>query len=195
MRRREFITLVGGAVAWPFAARGQQPDKIRRVGILMPWTVDDPVAKARVAAFQQMLQQLGWTEGRNIRIDTRWAAGNADETRAQAAELVALAPDAILAATSPSMVALRQVTRAVPIVFVQVIDPVGAGFVASLARPGGNASGFTLFEFGFSGKWLELLKEIAPGVKRAAILRDPGSPAGIGQFAPSRLWRRRSRWS
>jgi putative tryptophan/tyrosine transport system substrate-binding protein len=183
LRRREFITLVGGAVPWPFAARGQQPDKMRRVGILMPWTVDDPVAKARVAAFQQMLQQLGWTEGRNIRIDTRWAAGNADETRAQAAELVALAPDAILAATSPSMVALRQVTRTVPIVFVQVIDPVGAGFVTSLARPGGNATGFSLFEFGISGKWLELLKEIAPGVKRAAILRDPGSPAGIGQFA------------
>jgi putative ABC transport system substrate-binding protein len=138
MKRREFITLVGGAAAWPFAARGQQPDKMRRIGILMPWFVDDPMAKARVAAFQQMLQQLGWTEGRNITIDTRWAAGNADETRKQAAELVALAPDAILAATSPSMVALRQVTRAVPIVFVQVLDPVGAGFVASLGRPGGT---------------------------------------------------------
>jgi putative tryptophan/tyrosine transport system substrate-binding protein len=184
MKRREFITLFGGAAAaWPVAARAQQSERMRRIGVLMPWATDDPVAKARVAAFQQELQQLGWTEGRNIRIDTRWAAGNADEIRTQAAELVGLAPDAILAATSPSMVALRQATRAVPIVFVQVLDPVGAGFVASLGRPGGNATGFTLFEYGMSGKWLELLKEIAPGVKRAAILRDPGSPAGIGQFA------------
>ena len=136
-----------------------------------------------MGAFQQELQQLGWTDGRNIRIDIRWAAGNADETHKQALELVGLAPDAILTSTSPSMVALRRVTRTVPIVFVQVLDPMGAGFVASLGRPGGNASGFTLFEFGFSGKWLELLKEITPGVKRAAILRDPDSPAGIGQFA------------
>jgi putative ABC transport system substrate-binding protein len=156
---------------------------MRRIGILMPWAANDPTAKARVGAFQQELQRLGWTDGRNIRIDIRWAAGNADETRKQASELVGLAPDAILTSTSPSMVALRRVTRTVPIVFVQVLDPVGAGFVASLGRPGGNASGFTLFEFGFSGKWLELLKEITPGLKRAAILRDPDSPAGIGQFA------------
>ena len=183
MKRREFITLLGGAAAWPLAARAQQPERMRRIGVLEPLAVDDPEALARVTAFAQGLQQLGWTDGRNIRIDIRWAAGNADEIRKQASELVGLAPDAILTSTSPSMVALRRVTRTVPIVFVQVLDPVGAGFVASLGRPGGNASGFTLFEFGFSGKWLELLKEITPGVKRAAILRDPDSPAGIGQFA------------
>ena len=183
MKRREFITLLGGAAAWPLAARAQQPERMRRIGVLEPLAVDDPEALARVTAFAQGLQQLGWTDGRNIRIDIRWAAGNADEIRKQASELVGLAPDAILTSTRPSMVALRRVTRTVPIVFVQVLDPVGAGFVASLGRPGGNASGFTLFEFGFSGKWLELLKEITPGVKRAAILRDPDSPAGIGQFA------------
>jgi putative ABC transport system substrate-binding protein len=183
VKRREFITLLGGAAAWPLAARAQQPERMRRIGVLEPLAVDDPEALARVTAFAQGLQQLGWTDGRNIRIDIRWAAGNADEIRKQASELVGLAPDAILTSTSPSMVALRRVTRTVPIVFVQVLDPVGAGFVASLGRPGGNASGFTLFEFGFSGKWLELLKEITPGVKRAAILRDPDSPAGIGQFA------------
>ena len=183
MKRREFITLLGGAAAWPLAARAQQPERMRRIGVLEPLAVDDPEALARVTAFAQGLQQLGWTDGRNIRIDIRWAAGNADEIRKQASELVGLAPDAILTSTSPSMVALRRVTRTVPIVFVQVLDPVGAGFVASLGRPGGNASGFTLFEFGYSGKWLELHKEITPGVKRAAILRDPDSPAGIGQFA------------
>src|ERR1700704_1381647 len=144
MKRRELITLLGGAATWPLGVRAQQPERVRRIGLLMPWAMNDPMAKSRVVAFQQELQQLGWTEGRNIRTDTRWAAGNADETRKQAAELVALAPDAILASTSPSMVALRQVTRTVPIVFVQVLDPVGAGFVASLGRPGGNASGFTL---------------------------------------------------
>jgi putative ABC transport system substrate-binding protein len=182
--RREFITLLGSTAAvWPLAARAQQGERMRRIGALMPWAAKDPVASARISAFQQELQQLGWTDGRNIRFDTRWAAGNADETRKQAAELVALGPDIILAATSPSMVALNQVTRSVPVVFVQVADPIGAGFVASLARPGGNTSGFTIFEYGVSGKWVELLKEIAPGVKRAAVLRDPGSPAGIGQFA------------
>jgi len=183
MRRRELITLIGGAVtAWPLAARAQQPGQMRRIGVLMPWAADDPVASARFSAFQHELQQLGWTAGRNIRFDTRWAAGNT-ETRNQAAELVALAPDVILAGASISMIALNQVTRTVPVVFVQVADPVGAGFVATLARPGGNASGFLIFEYGVSGKWVELLKEIAPRVKRAAVLRDPGSPAGIGQFA------------
>jgi putative ABC transport system substrate-binding protein len=183
MKRREFIAVIGGAAAWPFAARAQQAERMRRIGALMPWVANDPVASARISAFQQELQQLGWTDGRNIRFDIRYAAGNADETRKQAAELVALAPDVILGATSTSMVALNQATRTVPVVFVQVADPVGAGFVATLARPGGNASGFTLFEYGVSGKWVELLKEIAPPVKRAAVLRDPGSPAGIGQFA------------
>jgi ABC-type uncharacterized transport system substrate-binding protein len=184
IERRKFLaSLLGGAAAaWPLAARAQG-ERMRRIGILMPWASNDPTAKARVGAFQRELQQLGWTDGRNIRIDIRWAAGNAEESRKQASELVRLAPDAILTSTSPSMVALRRVTRTVPVVFVQVLDPVGAGFVASLGRPGGNASGFTLFEFGFSGKWLELLREITPGVKRAAILRDPDSPAGIGQFA------------
>src|SRR5262245_11201987 len=184
IRRREFtFTLAGTAAAWPLVARAQQREHMRRIGALMPWAGNDPVASARITAVQTELQRLGWTDGRNIRFDTRWAAGNADETRKQAAELVALAPDVILAATSPSMVALNRVTHTVPVVFVQVVDPVGAGFVASLARPGGNASGFTIFEYGVSGKWVELLKEIAPSVKLAAVIRDPGSPAGIGQFA------------
>jgi putative ABC transport system substrate-binding protein len=184
MRRREFITLLGGAtVVWPLAARAQQGDRMRRIGVLMASAADDLESQARVAAFLQGLQQLGWTDGRNVRIDTRWATTNADDLRRHAAELVALAPDVILAATGTSTVApLLQTTRTVPIVFVVVIDPVGAGFVASLARPGGNATGFTLFEYGMSGKWLELLKEIAPRVTRAAVLRDPTIASGIGQF-------------
>ncbi len=183
MRRREFITLLGGAAAaWPLAARAQQPERMRRIGVLMNLAADDPEAQARIAAFLQGLQELGWTDGRNVRIDTRWAAGDADRIRRYAAELVALAPDVILATGSARSAPLLQATRTVPIVFVNVPDPVGAGFVDSLARPGGNATGFTLFEYGMSAKWLELLKEIAPGVTRAAVLRDPAITAGIGQF-------------
>ena len=155
--------------------------------MLVATAADDPAYQARIAAFLQSLAQLGWTDGRNVRIDTRWATTNADDLRRHAAELAALAPDVILAATGTATVApLLQATRTVPIVFVNVIDPVGAGFVASLARPGGNATGFTLFEYGLSGKWLELLKQIAPGVTRVAVLRDPAIASGIGQFAASR---------
>jgi putative ABC transport system substrate-binding protein len=182
MRRRTFLGLLGGATAWPLAAHAQQPEPMRRIGILMPLVVDDVEAKARVTAFLQGLQELGWVEGRNVRIDTRWSAGNADEIRQYAVELTALAPDVILAAGGAVMAALGQATRTVPIVFTQVPDPVGAGFVSSLARPGGNVTGFTLFEFGISVKWLELLKEIAPGVTRAAVFRDTTIPAGIGQL-------------
>jgi putative ABC transport system substrate-binding protein len=182
LRRREFITLLGGAAAWPRAARAQQPERVRRIGVLMNLAADDPESQTRNAAFLQGMQQLGWTDGRNVRIDYRWAAGDADRFRTYAAELVALAPDVILASTSPAVAALQQATRSVPIVFVIVIDPVGAGFVASLARPGGNATGFTLFEYGIGAKWLEMLKEIAPGVTRAAVLRDPAIAAGVGQL-------------
>ena len=184
MQRREFITLLGGAaVAWPLAARAQQADRMRRVGVLWNRAADDPEGQARLAAFLQGLQELGWTDGRNMRIDYRWAAGDADRFRTYAAELVALAPDVILASASQSVAALLQTTRTVPIVFANVIDPVGAGFVARLARPGGNATGFTLFEYSLSGKWLELFKEIAPNLTRIAILRDTATSAGIGQFA------------
>jgi putative tryptophan/tyrosine transport system substrate-binding protein len=184
MKRREFITLLGGAAAWPLAARAQQGERVRRVGVLMASAADDPVSQARIAAFHDSLAQLGWTDGRNVRIDTRWATTNADELRRHAAELVALAPDVIVAATGTTTVApLLQATRTLPIVFVVVIDPVGAGFVASLARPGGNATGFTIFEYGISGKWLELLKEVRPGATRVAVLRDPSIASGIGLFA------------
>ena len=188
MRRREFILALGGAAAapsffWPLAAHAQQPDGMRRIGVLLASAADDPEYQARMAAFQQALALLGWTIGRNLRIDTRWATTNSDDIRRHAAELAALAPDVIVSGTGTATVApLLQATRTVPIVFVIVIDPVGAGFVASLARPGGNATGFTLFEYGMSGKWLELLKQIAPGVTRAAVLRDPAIASGIGQF-------------
>jgi len=182
MKRREFITLAGGAVAWPLAARAQQGGGMRRIGVLLPATADDPEFQARVAAFVQGLQQLGWTEGRNVRIDIRWGAGDAERIRRYAAELVALAPDVILAAGGATVGPLFQATRTVPIVFTLTPDPVGAGFVDSLARPGGNVTGFTNFEFGIGVKWLELLKEIAPRVTRAAVLRDPTIPAGIGEF-------------
>jgi putative ABC transport system substrate-binding protein len=169
MRRRAFITLLGGAaVAWPLAARAQQGERMRRIGVLQPLAVDDPESLVRVTAFAQGLQQFGWTDGRNVRIDTRWAAGDADRYRRYAAELVALAPDVILASSSPAIMSLQQLTRTVPIVFVNVVDPVGAGFVESLARPAGNATGFVLYEYGMSAKWLELLKEIAPMLKLAA---------------------------
>jgi putative ABC transport system substrate-binding protein len=183
MKRREFITLLGGS-AWPLVARAQQPERMRHIGVLMGTAADDPESQARTMAFAQSLAQLGWGDGRNVRIDTRWATTNPDDIRRHAAELAALAPDVILAGTGTLTVApLLQATRTVPIVFVLVIDPVGAGFVASLARPGGNATGFTIFEYGMSGKWLELLKEIAPRVTRAAVLRDPAIASGIGQFA------------
>ena len=182
--RRKFISALGGvAVAWPFAARAQQADRMRRISVLDSRAADDPEGRARLAVFLQGLQELGWTEARNVRIDYRWAADDADRYRTYAAELVALAPDVILAVASKSLAALQQATRTVPIVFVLVADPVGAGYVASLARPGGNATGFTLFEYSLSGKWLELFKEIAPNLTRIAILRDPAAAAGIGQFA------------
>jgi putative ABC transport system substrate-binding protein len=185
MQRRNFIRLLGGAaVAWPLAARAQQSDRVRRIGVLVAATADDGDYQARIAAFQQGLQQLGWNDGRNVQIDTRWATTKPDDIRRHAAELAALAPDVILAGTGTATVApLLQATRTVPIVFAVVIDPVGAGFVDSLARPGGNATGFTVFEYGMSGKWLELLKQIAPAVTRAAVLRDPTIASGIGQFA------------
>ena len=184
MKRRTFITLLGGAAAWPLAARAQQGERVRRIGVLMASAADDLENQARMAAFLQGLAQLGWTEGRNVRIDTRWATTNADDLRRHAVELAALAPDVLVAATGTATVApLLQATRTVPIVFVQVTDPVGAGLVESLARPGGNATGFALFEYSTSGKWLELLKQIAPGVTRVAVLRDQASQTGLGQFA------------
>ena len=183
MKRREFIALLGGAAAtWPLAARAQQPERMRRIGVLLSTAADDPESSARTASFLQGLQQLGWIEGRNLRIDIRWAAGDAELYRKYAAELVALAPDIILASSSPTVAALQAATRTVPIVFAHAVDPVGAGFVDSLARPGGNATGFVLFEYGISAKWLELLKEIAPALKRVAVLRDPTTAAGMGQF-------------
>ncbi len=182
MRRRDFITLIGGAAAWPLAARAQQPgERTRRIGMISP--VNDQVAQARHAAFIQGLQQLGWTEGRNVHIDARWSAGNAAEIRRYAAELVALAPDVLFAIGGASMGPMLEATRTVPIVFAVLPDPVGSGFVKSLSRPGGNATGFMMFEYSLCGKWLELLKEIAPRVTRAAVLRDPAITAAIGQFA------------
>src|SRR6266849_2687438 len=188
MERREFITMLGCAAAmssllWPLAAGAQQGDRMRRIGVLTNLAADDPEGQARIAAFLQGLQQLGWTDGRKVRIDTRWAAGDPERIRRYAAELVALTPDVILATGSATVQPLLQATRTVPIVFVNVTDPVGAGVVASLARPGGNATGFTLYEYSTSGKWLELLKEIAPAVTRAAVIRDSAEPSGIGQFA------------
>jgi putative tryptophan/tyrosine transport system substrate-binding protein len=183
IKRREFITLIGGAAAWPLAARAQQPDRMRRIGVLLTPAADDPQGKAQIAAFEQGLQQSGWRDGRNVQIEYRWgAAGDADRIRRYAAELVALAPDVIFAAGTANVALLLKTTRSVPIVFAWVADPVGAGFVDNLARPGGNATGFVQFEYGLSGKWLELLKEIAPRVTRAAVLRDPAITAGIGQF-------------
>ena len=182
MKRRKFIALLGGAATWPLAARAQQPaERMRLIGVLMGGPESDPENQARLAAFLDGLHQLGATDGRNVRIDTRYAA-SADRFR-NAAELVGLAPDVILASASASVAALQLASRSAPIVFANVIDPVGAGFVASLAQPGGNATGFTAFEYGISGKWLELLKEIAPHMTRAAVLRDPALAAGIGQFA------------
>src|SRR6266481_77211 len=182
MRRREFITLLGGAAAaWPLAARAQQ-ERVRRIGVLMPNAADDPEYQARMTAFLQELAQLGWIDGRNARIDTRWGVADADRIRKYAAELVALAPDVILANSSAALASLLQATRTVPIVFTAVADPVGAGYVDSLARPGGNATGFLVWEYSIAGKWLELLKEIAPGVTRAAVVRESATATGPGQF-------------
>jgi putative tryptophan/tyrosine transport system substrate-binding protein len=187
LTRRKLITFIGGAAAmpsmpWPPAARAQQPERMRRIGVLVNIAADDPEALARLAAFHQGLQEAGWAVGRNLRIDYRWGAGDADRFRRYAAELVALAPDIILATSGATVPWLLQATRSVPIVFAQVPDPVGAGFVASLAHPGGNITGFTNFDYSMGGKLLELLKEIAPRVTRAAVLRDSGDPAGIGQW-------------
>jgi len=184
MRRREFITLLGGAAAaWPLAASAQQGERMRRVGVLIPLAADDPQSQRRLTAFVQGLQELGWTDGRNIRIETRWTAGDTDRMRRHAAELVALAPDVILASGGTVVGALLEASRTTPIVFTLTVDPVGAGHVASLARPGGNATGFTGYEYGLAAKWLELLKEIAPRVTRAAVVRDAATPQGVGLFA------------
>src|SRR6516225_5725212 len=183
MRRREFISLLGGAVAWPLVVRAQQPERMRRIGVLMARSANDPEGQAFVAAFLQGLQELGWSVGRNVTVDIRWFTGNSADFRKYAAELIALAPDVMLAHSSPAVAALGQITRTVPIVFTNVTDPVGAGYVDSLARPGSNITGFTVFDYSMSGKWLQLLKEIAPGVTRVAVLRDPSIAAGPGQFA------------
>jgi ABC-type uncharacterized transport system substrate-binding protein len=185
MKRREFISLLSvAAAAWPLAARAQQTERMRRIGVLTAGTdANDPDAQARNAVLVQTLQQLGWVEGRNLRIDYLWGEGLANVIRKQAAELVALAPDVILASGTSALGTLLQATRTVPIVFVNVSDPVGSGFVDSLSRPGGNATGFMQFEYSLSGKWLELLKQIAPAVTRAAVLRDSALTSGIGQFA------------
>jgi len=184
IRRRKFLaTLLGGAVAWPLAAGAQQRERMRRIGALMNLTADDPEASARVTALAQGLQQLGWTVGRNLQIDYRWGAADADRSRRYAAELVALVPDVILAGGGSVVGPLLQVARNVPIVFVNAVDPVGAGLVDSLAQPGGHVTGFTLFEYSISAKWLELLKEIAPRVTRAAVIRNAAGPSGNAQFA------------
>ena len=188
MNRREFITLLGGAaVAFPLAASAQQRERTRRIGVLMNLASDDAEGQARLAAFLQGLQEAGWAVGRNMRIDLRWGGGDPESFRKQASELVALAPDIVFASGIPAATPLLQATRTVPIVFAQVVDPVGAGLVASLARPGGNATGFTSPEYGFAGKWVELIKEIAPGVTRVAVLRDATSSSGIGYMGAVRL--------
>ena len=183
MNRRKFITLLGGAAAaWPLAARAQQPERMRRIGVLMPATSDDTEFQARLAAFHQGLALLGWTIGRNVRIDTRWATTNADDIRRHAAELAALAHDVILAHGGATVGPLLQATRTVPIVFPVAVDPVGAGFVESLARPGGNTTGFLSYEYSLGGKWLEILKQIAPAVTRVGVLRNPAISSGPAQF-------------
>ena len=183
MMRREFMALLAGAAAWPVPVRGQQAERVRRIGVLSSSSEHEQTSQLRLSALQRGLQHAGWSEGRNVQIDRRWSAGNVDHLRKYAAELVALAPDAILANGSAALTLLLQETRILPIVFTDVPDPVGAGFVESLSRPGGNSTGFMLFEYSMSGKWLELLKEIAPGVGRVAVLRDPTMIAGVGQFA------------
>jgi ABC-type uncharacterized transport system substrate-binding protein len=183
MQRRQFIALLGGAVTWPLEARAQQDQRVRRIGVLSSLAEDDPESVARRPAFEQALKALGWTNGSNLRVDYRWGADDADRVRKLAAEIIALAPDVILTSGNSVLAPLMQATRTIPIVFVQVIDPVGTGFVKSLARPGGNVTGFTPFEYSLAAKWLELLKQIAPHVTRAAVIRDPTRGPGIGQFA------------
>jgi ABC-type uncharacterized transport system substrate-binding protein len=183
VKRREFITLIGGAAAWPLAARAQQAERVRRIGVITGGDApDNPDLLARMGAFLEVLRQLGWSDGRNLRLDYRWPVGDADRIRRHAMELVELAPDVILTTGTATMAPLLQATRTIPIVFMAVADPVGAGFVDSMARPGGNVTGFMQFEYSLSGKWLELLKEIAPGVTRAAVLRDAAISSGTGQF-------------
>ena len=185
MRRRDFITIGGVAAAWPLVAGAQQskPKPMRRVAVLLPYSANDPHVQNRNAAFLQALQQLGWTIGQNVQIDYRWSAGSEDDTRKYAAELVALGPDVIFTAGAAAIEPLQRATRTVPIVFVLVPDPVGAGFISSMARPGGNITGFTQWDYSMAAKWLALLKEIAPNTTRAAVLRDPNIRAGIGQWA------------
>src|SRR5262245_43528834 len=182
MKRREFMTLLGGAAAWPLAARAQQRERMRRIGVFMPGVADDPEFQAFNAAFLQRLAELGWIVGRNVRVDYRWGAGDTERYRAIAAELVALAPDVLLAFGSAIVSALQKATSSVPIVFANVADPVGGGLVASMARPGGNTTGFITSEFGFAGRWLELLKDIAPWVTRAAVMRDSAIGSQIALF-------------
>jgi len=182
MRRRAFLSLLGGTAAWPLAARAQQHEKMRRIGVLMNLTADDVEGQGRLAAFLQGLQEAGWSVGRNVRVDLRWGAGDTELYRSHAEELVALAPDVILAAGAIVVLTLQRASRTIPIVFANAADPVGMGLVASLARPGGNTTGFTIFEFSMGGKWLELLKQIAPGITRAAVLRDPSLASGAGEF-------------
>ena len=184
MQRRDFISFLGGAAAaWPLAVRAQQPERVRQIGMLNALGSDDPEAQARIAVFKQSLQQLGWVVGQNLKIEIRQIGSDVDRLRSNAAELVALAPDVIVTIGSVAIAPLQQATRTIPIVFVNAPDPVGAGFVQSMAHPGGNITGFSNFEYSMSGKWAELLKQIAPNVTRALVLRDPTSAAGIGQFA------------
>jgi putative ABC transport system substrate-binding protein len=183
MRRRQFITLIGSAAAWSLAARAQQPTGTRRIGVLMNFRSHESEAQGRLAAFMQTLLKLGWNEGDNIRVDIRWAGDDIERFRKYAEELVGLSPDVILASTSPAVAALQRITRSVPVVFANVVDPVGAGYVASMARPGSNITGFTSFEYSIAAKWLELLRQMAPRVTRIAVIRDPAYASGIGQFA------------
>jgi putative ABC transport system substrate-binding protein len=186
LKRREFISLLSGAATWPLAARAQQTERMRRIGVLMNLAADDSEGSARVGAFAQGLSEAGWTIGGNVGIEYRWGAGNADNERKYAAELLALAPDVIVASGSLAVESFQRLTRTVPIVFTLISDPIGAGFVDSLARPGGNTTGFMVFEYSMGGKWLELLKEIAPSITRAAVLRDAANPAGSAQFGAIR---------
>jgi putative ABC transport system substrate-binding protein len=184
LKRRQFVTLLGGAAAaWPLVARAQQREQMRRIAVLMGFAENDPEGQARVAAFRETLRNLGWTQGRSFRIDYRWGGGDADRLRTGASELLAVAPEVVVSGGVSAFSAILKMTRSVPIVFVGVTDPVGGGLVESLARPGGNATGFTQFEYGISGKWLEVLKQVAPRVTRAAVIRDAEFAAGIGQLA------------